>query len=188
MPVPDKIKALLGEPVGDPKKVTLYQPQGCPVFLVEHRHGGWDLVTPLVRSLSMEKIEDALVTYITAPKPTEATKVRLTYSPVLSSGGRSGWARTVSAIDRGLEKTKAKSHTFVGDYIRAEVQVDLDLGSFYVEARPCGSAKNGWVEIRLMQVSLNDKNEVDPVQVGPWHNYKSQWLSFLDHVEASLRS
>lgn len=106
------------------------------------------------------------------------TTVRLAIKNRTNSGGRKGWTRLVTSVD----KAKTNGYAFAGQFLNDQ-EYDLAPGDVLVEKNPEGSAKHGWDAGVCRAVSPAGGLWRTHAETFRWDK---QFLSFRDHVAAVL--
>ncbi len=94
------------------------------------------------------------------------------YHSTRASGGRSGWAKYVTAVDTKLRT----GYAFSGDFLRAG-ENELPVGATIVARDPAGSVKNSFHVWRLGHVAADGIIEWDKRE---WD--QSEFISFRNLV------
>lgn len=106
-------------------------------------------------------------------------KARIAWEQITSSGRRTSWAKTFSAVaDDGTKGAKA----FTGAFLPDGAEIDLEIGTLVLEVVPTGSVKNGSQEARFHRVAAAG---LETIEGGTFDWWKQQ-LSAQDFARELL--
>lgn len=105
-------------------------------------------------------------------------QARITYEAPTASGRRTGWAKTVEAVDYEARGARA----FRGAYLRDHEQ-DMEVGTLVLQIAPQGSVKNGWEQATLWHVTPAG---LEPLDGEVDYDWRRQFLSLRDRVATLL--
>lgn len=103
--------------------------------------------------------------------------VRVVLEVTLASGGRRGWWKRVTGVDR----TKKHGYSLQGEFLR-EGEHDLPLGSIVVEQYPTGTLNRALTRGTLYRVEAGGL-----VELASCTDWFRAFLSFQDAIIASLQ-
>lgn len=107
---------------------------------------------------------------------TESKTVRMTLPSITASGGRRGWFKLVTSVD----KSKTNRYAFEGEFLKSEVEIDLPIGAVLISKDPTGTLKNGGFDGYIYVVEASELCYDEKMDWG------RNFLSFRDKVAEYL--
>jgi hypothetical protein len=101
--------------------------------------------------------------------------MRIKIDDYRTSGRRSSWWKHVTNVDT----SKSNGYAFDGEFLAAETEYDLPVGSIVIECRPDGSVKNS-SKIGYIYEVRQDENELACISHS--YDWRGEFLSFRDLV------
>jgi hypothetical protein len=85
--------------------------------------------------------------------------------------------------------TKKDGYVFVGEFLKAGVEIELPVGSVVIEKEPTGSVKNGSYEgnIYLVVAGSNETDENAHLELQTYYNWHKEFLTFRDAVNQLIQ-
>lgn len=102
---------------------------------------------------------------------------RIVWHQQRSSGHRTSWARTVTAVVPGSSGARA----FTGIYLEDGTETDIDDGTLVLQVAPTGSVKNGTEQALLFRAQGTELVQLE----GEW-DWRKQFLSLVDAMKRHL--
>lgn len=96
------------------------------------------------------------------------------------SGGRQGWTKRITAVDKG----KVNGYAFEGEFLQSDTEVEIPIGAILVQKLPAGSVKHGWNEAAAYK--LGEDGELIDLAPRKVYNWRKDFLSFRDLVADAI--